>query len=120
MLYGTVVQYFPARGFGFIRADFGPDVYFHVSSIGGCQGEPQIAPGQFVKYELVPGTEAKSRGRRAGDREDGPSRREPDRPRAQLVELIDRLPGAVLDDVDPTLPAKHHPRARRKKPNWRR
>ena len=58
MRYGTVVQYFPAKGFGFIRPDFGPDIFFHITALGACESQLQIEPGQPVKYELVPGTEA--------------------------------------------------------------
>lgn len=120
MLYGTVIQFFPQKGFGFIRADFGPDVFFHVSALGACVAQPEIRAGQPVKYELIPGTEPK--GRR------GPRRREGSRPRdaeetgpkAQLVELIERIPGGSLDDQADETPLVRHPRARRQKPSWRR
>ena len=42
MRYGTVIQYFPAKGFGFIKPDAGPDVYFHITALGACQAEPEI------------------------------------------------------------------------------
>lgn len=114
MRYGTVIQYFPAKGYGFIRADQGPDVFFHITALGACMLEPEIKSGQAVKYELEPGTEPKRR-RRRKDEEDGPSP-PPVTPRARLVELIDRIPGGKLAEE----PSKPHPRSRRKKPTWRR
>lgn len=118
MLYGTVIEFTPSKGFGFIRADYGPDVFFHISALGACQQEPEILPGQPVKYELVPGSDRKS-ARKAKDA-DATTPAAPRRPRAQLVELIDKIPGAALEKSAESRPAKHHPRARRKKPTWRR
>jgi cold shock CspA family protein len=120
MLYGTVLRYFPKKGFGFIRADYGPDVFFHVTALGACVANPEIKPGQAVKYELVPGTEPK-RGRPGArrDREEAADS-EPTGPQAKLVELIDRIPGGSLDDMAETQPKVRHPRARRQKPTWRR
>lgn len=120
MLYGKVIQFFPQKGFGFIRADHGPDVFFHVSSLGACVAQPEaIRPGQAVKYELVPGTEPK--GRRRSRREERPSEGgEPTGPKALLVELIDRIPGGSLDEQPSGTQLPRHPRARRQKPNWRR
>lgn len=117
MRYGTVIQYFPAKGFGFIKPDVGPDIFFHVTAIGACQETPEIKSGQAVKYELVPGTEPKRKRRLRRDDEDDAEGKEPVRPQAKFVELIDRIPGAVLEP--PAEPA-HHPKARRKKPTWRR
>lgn len=120
MLYGTVIQYFPAKGFGFIRADFGPDVFFHVTALGACEPLPRIEPGQAVKYELVPGTESKPRrhSKRADDDSEKPS--ETVRPQAKLVELIDKIPGAVMEQSAESQQPVRHPRARKKKPTWRR
>jgi cold shock CspA family protein len=121
MLYGTVVRYFPKKGFGFIQADYGPDVFFHATALGACIANPDIKPGQAVKYELVPGTEPK-RGRPMPprDRRDA-SGSEPTGPQAQLVELIDRIPGGSLDEMEQSQqPDTRHPRARRRKPTWRR
>lgn len=114
MRYGRVVRYFPEKGYGFIRPDRGPDIFFHITALGACSAEPEIRPGQPVKYELEPGTEPKPvRRSRAGPQAPSPERPPP---RAMLVELIDRIPGGSLED-----PADaRHPRARRKKPTWRR
>jgi cold shock CspA family protein len=119
MRYGTVVQFFPAKGFGFIRPDAGPDIFFHVTALGACQGQPEIKPGQPVKYELIPGTEPRSRRRRRDDEESAEPARAA-RPQAQLVELIDKIPGAVLQKSAAKRQAARHPRARQKKPDWRR
>ncbi len=122
MLYGTVVEFFPAKGFGFIRPDTArdgrSDVFFHITAVGACQAEPQIEPGQAVKFEYVPGTEPK-RARRPSKRDlDGGEGGEPVvRPQARLVELIAKIPGGSLIDAKP---ARSHPRARHKKPTWRR
>ena len=115
MRYGTIIDYFPDKGFGFIRPDVGPDIYFHVTALGACESQPKISPGQPVKYELL----AKKPHKLSG-RETPAQPRQKERLQAKLVELIDKLPGASLDDVaGSSLPARH-PRARRKKPDWRR
>ncbi|MCU0962336.1 MAG: cold shock domain-containing protein [Pirellulaceae bacterium] len=121
MLYGTVIKFLPAKGFGFIRPDYGPDVFFHITALGACHGEPRIPPGQPVKYELVPGTAAKSKRRRDrdDDEDDASASQAPLHPQAKFVELIDRIPGGTLDESAEN-PAARHPRARRKKPTWRR
>lgn len=119
MRYGTIVQFFPEKRFGFIRPDRGRDVFFHVTALGACETLPELAPGQPVKYELAPPEKhepdqpnrSEGKGSRAADRSPGP--------KAQLVELIDKIPGAVMDESIGTEPPKHA-RARRKKPTWRR
>jgi cold shock CspA family protein len=113
MQYGTVVKFVPEKGFGFIRPDQGPDVFFHVSTLGACEAEPRIEAGQAVKYELESRAE---RERRAAD-----APRDGSRPqlRAKMVELIERMPGGSLDEADER-PVQRHPKARRRKPTWRR
>ena len=118
MPYGTVVQYFPAKGFGFIRSESGPDVFFHVTALGACEPQPQIKPGQPVKYELVVEREPKLPSRsqpHGGDSAPGAPG-----PKAKLVELIERIPGAIRQKTAAKRPPAHHPRARHKKPTWRR
>jgi cold shock CspA family protein len=120
MRYGTVVQYFPEKGFGFIRPDSGPDIFFHISALGACQEEPEIKAGQPVKYELAPNDpRQRNHDREMENKTSSPARREP-RLKAMIVELIERIPGVTLEgDQDSELPTRH-PKARRKKPTWRR
>ena len=122
MRYGTVVQFYPARGFGFIRPDVGVDVYFHVTAIGACERAPQIEPGQPVKFELMEELSSSRRRRHEDDDDEQESKATapPARPRAKLVELIDKMPGAILDESATKKSAARHPNARRKKPTWRR
>ena len=120
MRYGTVVQYFPAKGFGFIRPDVGPDIFFHITALVLCEPTLQIDPGQPVKFELVPDTEPKSRGRLKRSDEDATKPAQPVRPQAKLVELIDKIPGAILEETAQQQQSAAHPRARKKKPSWRR
>ena len=115
MRYGTVVQYNAPKGFGFIRPYFGPDVFFHITALGACQPKPIIEPGQPVKYELIPDTELKPRPRR-----DDSEKQEPERPQAKFVELVDKLPGANLEPHNGKLQSPRHPKARKKKPTWRK
>ena len=53
MRYGTIIEYFEDKKYGFIRPDVGPDVFFHISAIGACDPRLKIRPGQPVKYELI-------------------------------------------------------------------
>ncbi len=118
MLYGNVISWNPRKGFGFIRPDRGPDIFFHVSAIGACQELVHIEIGQPVQYEVDPKTLPKRVKR--GEEEEQPATA-PVAPRALMVELIERIPGAFLgEQVDETVRVAHHPQARRKKPTWRK
>ncbi len=101
MRYGVVRKLSFDRGFGFIQQDRGSDVYFHATVVVD-NAFNRIGPVQPVKYELEP--------RKEGD--------EPGKLRASKVELIDRIPGGILRDA-PTSLARHHPKARQRKPSWR-
>lgn len=120
MRYGTVIKFFPEKGYGFIRPDAGPlDIFFHISALGACQPEPVIKEGQPVKYELIPGTEPKPKrhGKRR-DEEEKPAE-PPVRPQAEIVELIDKIPGGQLEE-SPLSQRRSHPKSRHRKPTWRR
>lgn len=94
------------KKFGFITAeDYREDVFFHFDqwepSGVGDKG-PMLE--QFVEFEL-----------------DEVHRRETSKLRAKVVRKTERPDGLKLDDAaDPHLRAKHHPKARRAKPSWRK
>ena len=117
MRYGTIVRWDDKKKFGFIRPDRGPDIFFHISALGACS-EPRIEPGQAVKYEVDPKTLPK----RVKKSEIDPEKPVPPSPaaKAMMVELIDKIPGALLDQVSEEARVVHHPKARRKKPTWRK
>lgn len=121
MRYGTIVQYFEEKKFGFIRPDVGPDVFFHLSAVGACTPPIRIKVGQPVKFELMPPAEPAERMSRL-EREEAAAAKSAheQRTQAKLVELIDKIPGATLDDVAKRERPRRHPRARQKKPTWRR
>ena len=45
MLYGTVVKYCSVKRFGFIRPDFGPDVFFHATALGFARANRSLHAG---------------------------------------------------------------------------
>jgi cold shock CspA family protein len=49
---GTVAKYFDAKGYGFIAADQGGDLFFHISD---CQGLPGLSPGMRVEFDIAEG-----------------------------------------------------------------
>ncbi|MHB8972865.1 MAG: cold-shock protein [Pirellulaceae bacterium] len=120
MRYGTIVQYFADKGFGFIQPDMGSTVFFHITALGPCDPPPQIKLGQPVKYELAPEAEVKARRPARQDDEESGKVAAPLRAQAKLVELIDKIPGATLDDIANRPQSTRHPRAQKKKPTWRR
>jgi cold shock protein len=117
MRYGTIVRWDPQKKFGFIKPDQGADVFFHISALGACS-EPRIEPGQAVKYEVDPKTLPKRVSKADYDPEKPPA--PAIAAKAMLVELIDKIPGAILDGVAEEARVAHHPKARRKKPTWRK
>lgn len=120
MRYGTIVQYFSDKGYGFIRPDVGPNIFFHITALGVSDRPPVIKLGQPVKFELVPMAEldARRESQRASKESDEPAPRL--RAQAKVVELIDKIPGGTLEDTAKKQPSTRHPRARQKKPTWRR
>ena len=90
MRYGTIIQYFPDKKFGFIRPDSGRDVFFHISALGDEVPPLEIKPEQPVKYELTSRREMREAEERAGRSTEGGRDRGP---QAKLVSLIDKLPG---------------------------
>lgn len=53
MARGTLIWFDEARGFGFVRPEFGPrDVFLHVSALVD-PADPRLAPGQRLEFELV-------------------------------------------------------------------
>ncbi|QDU94883.1 cold-shock protein [Lignipirellula cremea] len=108
MQYGTVIQFFPDKGFGFIKPERGPDIFFHVSTLGLEGPPPKIPPGQCVRFDLV----MPSQRIRGEDPTEAQLKKEQ---RAEKVELIDKFPGARLGPLTST----RHPNSRKKKPTWR-
>ncbi len=109
MFYGTIRSVNPEKAYGFIEADRGPDVFFMFAVVdeGGLVG--RIVPRQAVMY--VPEKVKRD--------EDGvalPTKG----PRAERVVLIDRVPGEELPPAPEAQQVKHHPKARQRKPTWRR
>lgn len=104
MLYGIIKKVNFDRGFGFIRQQRGSDVFFHATVVKDEAFE-QIRPDQPVKYELAPRDK------------DAPKE---GNPTAKIVELIEAVPGGILAPPPPAQAPKHHPRARQRKPTWRR
>jgi cold shock CspA family protein len=100
MIIGTIAKLLPEKGVGFITPCApGRDVMFHYSVVAGGQFD-QLQEGQAVTFDLD-----RTTGTRA-------------RPRAAKVEPCDpKLLGRRAPDVPP---ASSHPRARHRKPTWRR
>jgi cold shock CspA family protein len=120
MRYGTIIKYFPDKMFGFIRPDVGKDVFFHISALDAGETQPEINVGQAVKFELTPRAELVPKDRPESDREKAADRSRSEQPRAKVIVLIDKLPGGTLEEVGDGQPSSRHPRARKKKPTWRK
>jgi len=54
MARGTVKWFNDQKGFGFIKADNGPDVFVHHTAIAG-QGFKTLAEGDTVEFDIVEG-----------------------------------------------------------------
>jgi CspA family cold shock protein len=100
MAIGVISKIVSEKGFGFIKpCGPGRDVFFHHSALVGEQFE-RLKEGQAVSFDVE----------RVKDRRD--------RPRAARVEPCDqKLLGVTAADEPPT---PRHPRARGRKPTWRR
>ena len=100
MVIGIISKIISEKNIGFIKpCDHGGDVFFHGSVVVGEQFE-QLKEGQAVAFELDRTPEAR------------------DRPRATKVEPCDeKLLGKRAADEPPPV---SHPRARGRKPTWRR
>jgi CspA family cold shock protein len=48
----------PDRGFGFIAADSGGDVFVHASALNGLQS---LSPGERVVFEVEPARDGRTR-----------------------------------------------------------
>lgn len=105
MDYGIVTRVIFDKGFGFIRPDRGPDVFFPANVVQDGRFD-FIGPEQPVKYELeklTPEQKLTAKG-----------------PRAKIVILIDKIPGGILEDPPQTMRAKHHPNKKGRKATWKR
>ena len=64
MARGSIKKIVQDRGFGFIRPERGPDVFFHCSTVQGGAFE-SLTEGQEVDYELEDGGTKGGKGPRA-------------------------------------------------------
>ena len=64
MARGSIKKIVQDKGFGFIRPERGPDVFFHCSAVQGGTFET-LAIGQEVDYELEDGGTKGGKGPRA-------------------------------------------------------
>lgn len=104
MRVGIVVKVIPLKKIGFIRTDdFREDVFFHFSKVD-LQGRRELLEGDEVEYEI-----------------DELARIDRKELRATLVRMSSRPLTMTLKTSDaPELHAHHHPKARRKRPVWRK
>ena len=97
---GVISKIISEKGIGFIKpVDPGRDVFFHSSVVVDGQFE-QLKEGQAVSFDLDRSKEARDRFRAA-----------------KVSPCDERLLGRRAEDEPP--PARH-PRARGRKPNWRK
>jgi cold shock CspA family protein len=105
MRVGRVVRLVPQRQFGFIQADeFRNDVFFHFSVVESGASPEMWTEGQEVEFDL-----------------DELKRLDLGELKASLVRPARRpLSHKMKDEVqEPRFKAKHHVRARQKRPTWR-
>ena len=60
---GTIARLVRNRGFGFIKAEDGTELFFHATSVGGSTPYDDLAEGQAVSYDSEP--DSRGRGERA-------------------------------------------------------
>ncbi len=103
MRVGVVVKTIPEKKIGFIRSeDLRDDVFFHFSKVEKI-GTLDLQEGEDVEYEV-----------------DELHRIENEPLRATLVRRSIRPLSMRLKPSDaPELKAKHHPKARKRRPSWR-
>jgi cold shock protein len=51
---GTVLKYVRERGFGFIAAEDGSQLFFHVTRLVDCD-DSQVTPGTLVRFDVGDG-----------------------------------------------------------------
>ena len=111
MIYGKIVKYVSEKKYGFIECDTGREVFFHISVLDAEDADKEITEGQPVKLEIAP---------RPRDEDGRPIPFDKlQKPRAKIVKLIDKLPGGI-SPFDGQERERRHPKARKKKPTWRR
>jgi cold shock protein len=64
MAHGKIKKLVHDKGFGFIQADSGQDVFFHHSTVAN-QGFDDLSEGQSVEYEVEQGQSSGGKGPRA-------------------------------------------------------
>lgn len=104
MRVGQVVKIIPQKKIGFIRTEgLRQDVFFHYSVVD-AQGRRDLIEGDEVEYEI-----------------DEFARLERKEMRATLVRISARPLTMRLKASDaPELHSQHHPKARQKRPVWRK
>lgn len=104
MRVGVVVRVVLDKKFGFIRSeDLKEDVFFHFSKVQKIGTRP-LAEGDEVEYEI-----------------DELNRIQKTQLQATLVRRSLRpLTAKIKPSDSPKLQVKHHPKARQKRPNWRK
>ena len=63
MATGTIVRLVRDRGFGFIKAENGSEIFFHATGVTGGTPYDNLQEGQMVTYE--PERDTRGRGERA-------------------------------------------------------